>query len=674
MDSEHEPEFKIESVNVEEMLDSEMKVKKEEEADKKVDVKQENKANIVELKKDDEDDEMSEGEEYKPEDSANESVESIESVSDDDEKPRRRGRGRPKKIVVQEDGRKNPLLPLLYCYICQKTYTKAYPMQKHLDEHYSNRRVNNDNPYPCSQCGKIFTAHKFLECHMKTHRVEKKHDCRVCNRRFSSLKILRIHRAGHDKEKKFSCEICCQSFRFQNALTIHVEEHIKKMPFPKELLDLHVIPSIDENTQAPPGINENLLTGGILYKCSQCPQKFATANERRNHQGKDHPKIHTCEFCGKELRSSFSYRLHIVSHTKEKTFKCKQCGEMFHYPNLLVVHRRVAHGTGDPERLYRPFRCEPCGKAYVYKYALTEHINFVHKDQKVICDLCGYAYGTKARLRRHFKRVHLRTKMNEKQKATCGRMVGNRESGKERKCPDCDFIAFKICDLRLHRIKDHFNNLHCDECNITMASILLYRYHMEDHKDGISVVPGPGRHGKIFGCIACDKFYTDRRFLRDHINARHRSIIFKCDHCEMTFQTKRYLVRHLALHHGITNNQPKAKKVDGIKKKAAKKTKIKNFPTGVPSYIYSSRPRSEQQTNSTQQHSYQSDPPQSSPLALQMPHHSPQVIQSPQQHHYKVEPGVPQHVTPPPVQELQQVFKIEQQQQQPHISYVTFGN
>ncbi|XP_059615932.1 zinc finger protein 99-like isoform X2 [Phlebotomus argentipes] len=483
-----------------------------------------------------------------------------------------------KKVKSHEDGRKNPSLPLLHCYICQKSYTKAYPLSKHLDEHYSNRKVTHENPCPCSQCGKIFTTQKFLECHKICHKVEKLYDCRVCSRRFSTAKILRLHREYHAKEKKYNCEVCSESFRFQNAFIIHVEKHIERLPLPQELLDLHVIPAIDDSCQAPPGVNQDLMNGGILYKCSQCPQKFATVNERRNHQSREHPKIHTCEYCGKELRSSFSYRLHLVSHTKEKTFKCKLCGEAFAYPNLLVVHRRVAHGTGDPEKLLRPYRCEPCGKAYVFKYALTEHINFVHRDLKLICDLCGYSYGTKARLRRHFKRVHLRTKVNEKQRATCARIVGSKaEIGKERKCPECDFLAYRMAELRTHRIESHFNGLHCDECNVTMNSILTYRQHAEDHKDGISVVPGPGRHGKIFGCISCDKFYTDRRFLRDHINARHKSIIFKCDHCDMTFQTKRYLVRHLSLHHGITNKEPMPKKVEGMKKKAPKKMKIKNI-------------------------------------------------------------------------------------------------
>ncbi|XP_055692361.1 zinc finger protein 154-like [Lutzomyia longipalpis] len=519
-----------------------------------------------------------------------------------------------KKETKETDGRKNPILPLLYCYICNRSYTKVYPLNKHLDEHYSNRKVINDNPFPCSQCGKIFTAEKFLQCHMRTHQKNMIHDCRVCNRRFSSSRILKIHQKYHSKERKYSCEICCESFRFENALVIHMEEHIKAMPFPENLLRLHVIPSIDERSQAPPGVNQELLNGGILYKCSQCPQKFATINERRNHQSKDHPKIHTCEYCGKEVKSSFAYRLHLVSHTKEKTFKCKLCGDAFAYPNLLVVHRRVAHGTGDPDKLLRPFRCEPCGKAYIFKYALTEHINYVHKNLKLICDLCGYSYGTKARLRRHFKRVHLRTKMNEKQRATCARMVSSRaEYGKERKCPECDFVANKLADIRNHRIEEHFNGLFCTECNETLTSILTYRYHMDDHRDGITIAPGPGRNGRIFGCSNCDKFYTDRRFLREHINARHRSMIFKCDHCERTFQTKRYLIRHLSLHHGIINKTAKPRKVDGLKKKAPKKMKIK-VPdiTAVPA-----------EASHT---SHQLEPPQSSPLALHIPHQSPQTI------------------------------------------------
>uniref|UniRef100_A0A1L8DG97 Putative c2h2-type zn-finger protein n=1 Tax=Nyssomyia neivai TaxID=330878 RepID=A0A1L8DG97_9DIPT len=611
----------------------------------------------IKLKMEDPDEEMdaetvSDEDEWKPP-TKREKKEYNSDSSDASESPKvqkkKRGRKRgPRKKTPPLESEKKPLLPAMNCYMCSKTYTTAYMLQKHLDEHYSNRGGIDSNHFPCKvrPCGKVFTTAKFLECHLKSHEIDKLYDCKTCSMSFSTTKILSIHRATHIREKRFNCELCTESFAYENNLIIHVEKHIEELPFSQELLDLHMLPVIDLNAKPKPGIRQELLTGGVLYNCSQCPMKFATFNDRRNHQNREHPKMMTCEQCGKVLRSPFGYRLHMVTHTKEKPFKCKQCGEGFSNPTLLVVHRRVAHGPGDDKaKRYRPHQCETCGKSYVFRYSLTEHINFKHGNVKLICDLCGHSYGTKARLKRHFKKVHLVEKIKgpgeEKVRMRKGKAL------KKPNCPECDFVAPRVKDLRDHRIKNHYNMLHCTDCNITMDNLYMYKQHLEDHKDGISVLehPGSGRKGRIFGCLRCDKYYTDRRFLREHINARHNSTIFKCDHCEMSFQTKRALIRHLSHNHGIEEKEPKPRKVEGLKMKKMKKTKIKNF-----------QPPTEMSSQSSYQ--FQQEPPQSSPLALHIPHQSPHTI--PQ--------GVQAHISPTS-HELQQHFKVE-----PQMQYLHFGN
>ncbi|XP_059614042.1 zinc finger protein 431-like isoform X2 [Phlebotomus argentipes] len=630
MDSEEDTKPKVECVDLDEepadvqVLEEEQKVKKEEPdaepcfefLDPEMDV---------------------DGDEWKKEDEST-SSDSSEGVKRRKRRERRNTRKTTRKIPAP----KKPLLPALFCYLCGKKYSKNHRLTLHLNEHYENRGMFSATEYPCTvdNCGKVFTAMKFLECHMRYHEIDKTYDCKICNRGFTTFRIFKIHRRSHNDEKNFHCEICPRSFVYENALIIHVEEHIKELPFPQELINIHVTPTIEEKEKARLGVDQELLTGGILFKCSQCPRKFASNNERRNHQTKDHPKMMTCELCGKVLRGTFAHRLHMLTHTREKPFKCKQCGEFFASPTLLMVHRRVAHGSGTPDRNYRPHQCEYCGKSYVFKYSLTEHVNFKHKDVKVICDLCGHSYVTKSRLKRHFKKVHLNESLSgDKVKTRRGKPL------KVPKCPECDFVAPRHRDLRLHRIKLHMNNLHCDDCNVTLENIMVYKRHVDDHKDGISVVSGPGRHGQIYGCLRCDKFYTDRRFLREHINMTHNSITFTCDHCEMIFQTKRAMVRHLSSTHGVEEKQPQPRKVQGLKAKKPKKMKIK-FP-----------PPSE--TSSQSSHHYQMEPPQSSPLALQIPHQSPVTIVAANPH---------AHVTPPP-HEIQQQFKVE-----PQLQYIHFGN
>ncbi|XP_059614041.1 zinc finger protein 234-like isoform X1 [Phlebotomus argentipes] len=639
-------EFKVEHVDIKE--DHEESVQVKEEPKIKTEEKDEPDVETCFLAIEPEMDIYSEGEEWKPPPDLPTLTEgNVSESSGERELRRKRKRCRQKLRKDDKETGEKPQLPLLSCYICGKMNRTAYAQLRHLTEHYENRGSITAHEYPCEvlPCGRIFTARKFLEGHKRLHEVEKLFDCKVCSRSFSSDRILQIHRRVHEIEKEFNCEICTESFVYENALIIHVEEHISKHPFSRELLDIHVMPTFEGNSRANPNVDQELLTGGILFKCSQCPRRFATFNDRRNHQNRDHPKMMACEVCGKVLRGPFAHRLHMVIHTKEKPFKCKFCDEAFRNPNTLVNHRRTVHGMGNQNRIYRPHQCETCGKSYCKKFSLNEHINSKHKGIKLICDLCGKSYGTKSRLKIHFQKVHLNEDEKPLKVPKAPRVSKLSKAVKIPKCPECGFLASTKKGLRKHRMTDHYNNLHCEECNITMDNILLYRTHAEDHKDGISVVSGPGRHGQIYGCLRCDKFYTDRRFLREHINMTHNSITFTCDHCEMIFQTKRAMVRHLSSTHGVEEKQPQPRKVQGLKAKKPKKMKIK-FP-----------PPSE--TSSQSSHHYQMEPPQSSPLALQIPHQSPVTIVAANPH---------AHVTPPP-HEIQQQFKVE-----PQLQYIHFGN
>uniref|UniRef100_A0A8C5PWM3 C2H2-type domain-containing protein n=1 Tax=Leptobrachium leishanense TaxID=445787 RepID=A0A8C5PWM3_9ANUR len=182
---------------------------------------------------------------------------------------------------------------------------------KHLQAYVAPPAIyNEEKPFHCQECGKLFSLKCQLLVHQKKHAGEKLFQCNECGKEVTTRRSLTIHQRIHTGEKPYKCTEC--------------EKHFSSKPYLIEHLRTH--------------------TGVRPHMCNQCGKQFPYKSyllvHLRSHNG---GRPHQCAVCGKDFDYRSRLLVHQRTHTGLKPHICHICGKPFDYKSYLSRHLKT-HG------------------------------------------------------------------------------------------------------------------------------------------------------------------------------------------------------------------------------------------------------------------------------------------------------------------------------------------
>ncbi|XP_058028083.1 zinc finger protein 708-like isoform X2 [Ahaetulla prasina] len=239
------------------------------------------------------------------------------------------------------------------------------------------------------------------------------------------------------------------------------------------------------------------------YKCLECGKHFGTSRQLISHE-----RIHTGEKQCSE--APVAHAAQSLQAAGEKPYKCMECGKTFICSNELTIHEMIHTGE-------KPFKCMECGKTFAQRGNLISH-EMIHTGEKPYkCMECGKTFAQRGNLISH-KMIHT--------------------GEKPYKCMDCGKTFAQRGNLTSHQmIHTGEKPFKCMECGKTFAQ----RGNLISHK---MIHTGE----KPFKCTECGKTFAQRGNLTSHQMIHTGEKPFKCMECGKTFAQRGHLISHKKIH------------------------------------------------------------------------------------------------------------------------------
>ncbi|XP_021195080.3 zinc finger protein 665 [Helicoverpa armigera] len=295
------------------------------------------------------------------------------------------------------------------------------------------------------------------------------------------------------RDLKLICDDCGGSFRSKCKLAVHW----KKVHQPEKLICPHC---------------------KRIFKSFKAYHVHAKKNTRScyvatlvNIEGLGSDRIYHCRDCDYKTRNIKDIDAHLVTHSGDRRFQCKDCSKCFTQHASLQGHRESQHNDYKVEAT-----CHYCGLFIKGRNKLYKHLR-IHEPKSVKCEVCQKIFKSHSNLSNHMKRHNgVRGYTCEHCSAnffTMSELCNHRKKvhykSKTFKCDLCEYSLYTAVTLKLHRAKHTHNNVVCLLCGMFLESAEKLALHQRNHNE------------KNFACQQCDKSFYRRDSLRRHILQKH---------------------------------------------------------------------------------------------------------------------------------------------------------